>query len=290
MTAPWYPVTDQHPPWARFSIEVRVEWNGRHFTACRIKDDKGRIHWAEVVKKRYLPLPRGAVPRCWQPLDAERWQAPLPLPIMHQSTEGIMWSSRQSFSAVEAAEDVEPEQRQDEEAPAAQWWRDASKVRYEPPGEVTYEMAEGRIMRALNVDRLTRMEHERRGTSNAGVIADMKGHVELETKQEANRQFRPPFEPSPRDRTDHPVALGWLLDMHWTDIEFILRGRACEPPPRTWKEIGRDLERNPVWVQRRYVRLIEQAVAVANGKRTRAMMELEALRGRNLAHKRGEAA
>lgn len=289
MTDLWYPVTDQHPPWARFPLEVRVAWGARQFIAARILDDKGRVRWMEVRNKRVIPLPRGAVPTHWQPQFPDRWTAPLPEPVL-RSNEGIMWSSRQSFSAVEEAEEQEPEQQMAEIG--AQWWRDASKIAYEPPGEVTYPMAEGRIMRALNVDRLTRMEHERRGTSNAGVIADMKGHVELETKQEANRQFRPPFEPSPRDRTDHPVALGWLLDMDWQDIEFILRGRATEPPPWTWKEIGFYLrpERSGEWARRRYAKLIEQAVEVANGKRTRAMAELDALRERNMAHKRGEAA
>jgi hypothetical protein len=154
-----YPVTPQHPP---LRVMVNVHWRGRQFVAQRDTHPRSKKPcW--LTSKRgsgeswYLP-PRGDErretrawgpnPDYWWPLKPESWQAQLPPPMtamIDPTPVSINIRARKRRHVPRPANPSEPGEIK------TPWWWDGSLIRYEPPGSVTREMAEGRVMRAVAV-------------------------------------------------------------------------------------------------------------------------------------------
>jgi len=249
----WYRTADMMPP---VNVRVHVSWGGRMFEAARAKHPNSKIiAWLTEHQRRPLWLPQdirktagefwrpldGDNPELWQPINPAKWQAPLPEPVP-QSGEGIMWSSRQSMSAVDMAEEMERAREDARSAPREteprelQWWRIGSDIRYEAPGAITPRMCEGRIMRALCYDRTVRLDIKPYLT-NAAVMADLKRGLD-ELHGDPTHDWRPPYQPNNRDADDYLVAMKWIVRAQpsWRQLTT-LWGRVPDPP-HTWMEIG----------------------------------------------------
>jgi len=289
MSSHWYPISDTFPPLARIPIEVRVHWEGREFIACRVKDQAGRTIWAEILKGRPRPLPVGATPSAWQPQNPDKWQSPLPVPLLSPQS-GIMWSEGQSFKSTQLAEDMERDHvRSNRDYPRKehkdQWWRIGSDIRYEPVGQITFKMCEARLLRALCYERFIKLDHQRTGKTNAAVIADHKGwHEPIEG--DATHDYKPHFEPTPRDASDYSEAMRWLDGDQNIDV---LRSRTLDPQ-KTWTEIGNNFHMSREWARLAYVQTIENARSIANGAKTKASDAIVMVQDGNRAHKRERAA
>lgn len=180
MTAHWYPIGSMR----RLNTRVRVRWGWvEPFEAVLVEARPRR--WATIRDGviEYLPpkqqrvwrdqaegemaevsdawLDRrgwGPEPAAWQPLG--NWPDPLPdplpsLPAVASPLPRMGNISKAEFDAVAAAEEMEADRVAARNAPReeriarATWWLDPARIIYAPPGHVTREMAEGRILRAL---------------------------------------------------------------------------------------------------------------------------------------------
>lgn len=174
---PFWKMSEILPP---LGIPVLVIWGGRGpFESARVARPRtGRQAWAtrDGWQTFLLPLERGerdplhepgkpwlgwrhleGDPEFWSPKNPERWEVPMPPPafVWDDSAEARMWTERQSFDAVAAAEEMEADR---EAARAGEgkgegrrqlWWMDPTQVTYSPPGKITRREAEGRMMRHL---------------------------------------------------------------------------------------------------------------------------------------------
>lgn len=233
MSETWYPVTSDCP---RVGIPVLVQWAGRQFRAARwpIKGSND-VAWVSIIngERQWLPPAKEAArwgdePDAWRPENPEQWRAPLPAPLI--AVVPRMWSSRQSFQAVDDASsaDLAREMEQARESArastdiefeseefATQWWRDATQITYSSPGQVSKREAEGRIMRALSWcgagAGLTL--HARTPQTILSAIADfMDGMDEPSLTR---------FRPLNQDHDDFDVAMAWFSKLYPPDF----RGR-----------------------------------------------------------------
>ena len=282
----WYRTTDALPP---INVRVRVSWGGRMFEAARAKHPTSKsIAWLTEQKRRPLWLPvdikktagdfwrplEGHQPELWQPIRPDAWDIarnPLPEPVP-QSGEGIMWSSRQSMSAVDMAEEMERDREDARSAPRetatreSQWWRIGSDIKYEQPGAITPRMCEGRIMRALCYDRTIRMDIKPYRT-NAAVMADLKRGMD-EIFGDPTADYRPPYQPNNQDGDDYLVAMGWIIKArpNWRRM-VTLWGRVPDPP-HSWMEIGDKLGVSRQRAQAINASTLLMLTAAANGRRS----------------------
>lgn len=312
---PRYPVTPQHPPRL---VRVRLQWNGRLFEAARVPHGRGRIAWMvrrNDGSKRYLP-PKHAQqqgphawppePEWWQPLQPDKWDAPLPppLPLLPSGRrhDGLMRMvnirarprRRVRAQADDLAADDKP------------WWWDATAIRYEPRGSITPEMAEGRLMRALTV-------------SGAGVLREAVPIVAAATFRDLAAAARaaeaeariatPPKERiahGPADREDWLNAMGWFAELNppsyavahdlqrqgatrdLSDRQMLLVWRAHQ---RSWRAIGEELGRPASTVRDTFIRMIARVVEIANAPPGESMLarHIELVQARNRSYKRRES-
>ena len=169
-------------------------------------------------------------PDFWAPLVPQSWALTLPpVALLYDSdaAPGTAYhTERLRFAAVEDAEaaDLAREMEHNRAAAAAGspegsrrgpqkrvlWWMDATRVTYSPPGRITIEEAEGRLMRALAAEEF--------GATAAGLglgLArgmhpdDLRALAEHEAKYPQG--FDPRFTPLPADHADSDRALSWFL-------------------------------------------------------------------------------
>jgi hypothetical protein len=297
MSAPWYRSLTHVP----LHVQVRVQAAGREFIAMRFRDPKSeKIHWVECKNDRPKPLPRWLEVEIWQPLFPDKWKMPLPEPIT-ESKAGIMVSERTLLQALADAEaaDLAREMEEDREAARAgtapngeapdarQWWRDATLIKYEECGSVTLQMCEGRVMRALCYDRLIKMDLKPDRT-NAAVLADLKGHTEPQDV-DPTHDWRPPFEPGPRDFKDYLVAMSWVNEAvpswPWSREQKIFYGRALDPP-LSWSDLASQVHTSRETARTLHKSALARMCAAANAPTLRAYAQVIQLRARNVATKR----
>lgn len=316
MTNPWYPVTDVHPgPIVQVRAIVSSANGNAELIVCRGKAHHGD-KWAEWKAGRSKPLPPGAVVTLWQPQAPEKWKAPLPDPVA--VVEPRMWSSTMAFTLVDEADSSElaREMERDREdakrngAPEEgsreplQWWRDADAIRYEPAGQITPRMCEGRIMRAVAISgyggELT-LKYKSFSTVLAAIC-------EKTPPPYAMSDYVPRMNPLPADWNDFERAMGWFAalnpkplpeadaraDWSFTRPQWCMIMRSYNIP-LSFGEIGEMLPAKAKdkggavsgeAARRMYERAIRRACRIANGvDRTNHAQQIEAIRDRNRSWK-----
>ncbi len=205
-TAPWYPITDQHPaPLVRVHGIVAHPGGVQDGYDAQILISRGnRPHhnlWASWQSGRATPLAPGARPDYWQPQQPDKWKAPLPEPVI--SREPRMWSAVGEREDLAAILPPEPEQ----------WWRDPTRIRY--TGDVTLDMAEGRVMRAVAACGHGYGANAQTRTFSS-ILADMAEENEFSAYPTSDYTAR--FRPLPQDIADFEVAMGWFTALNPPDL------------------------------------------------------------------------
>jgi hypothetical protein len=169
-----------------------------------------------------------------------------------------------------------------------QWWRDVTRVVYEPMGAVSREHGEARIMRHLILERSLPTDI-RRQRSNAAVLADLKlTWVDVYGEQSRGDDWVPPLVPTPHDWADFDVVMGWFSEVAPRDREMVVLRARMLSPPRTWLAIGNEINRSWQRAQQIYRETICSLVAAGNRPRLRAEERIVEVRNRNkLAKLRG---
>jgi hypothetical protein len=307
----WYSISAMK----RAAVKVRVIWNGREFDATITRNAAGNLQWATILPTgeiKWLPPARearqwGDQPDAWRPLGP--WPDPLPTPMI--TAQPRVWSSRMRFQLVEeaSAADLAREMEHDRESarvhrgagdfdPKSQWWKDPYAIKYQPAGEITKEMAEGRLMRAVAAcgarAGLT-LESRTAGT----VLADLATAADEAFRQfDATSDGAVQFRPLPQDHADFCEAMRWFAMLNppkswarsreaWTfnRMQKTLLFRAFAVP-LNWREIGNRIKRTDQRARQLYAEAIVMAAKIANAP-DRSTAEFEALRERNRAFKRG---
>lgn len=303
MTHPWYPVTDVHPgPIVQVRAIVSSANGNAELIVCRGKAPHGD-KWAEWKAGRSKPLPPGAVVTLWQPQAPDKWKAPLPEPVA--AVEPRMWSSITAFTLVDEADTSElaREMERDREdakrngAPEEgsreplQWWRDADAIRYEPAGQITPRMCEGRLMRAIATSGHGQ-ELTIRYRSFGTVLAQM---AKLQDEAYATSDFVPRLQALPADGKDFETAMRWFVALNPAPLpgptsratwdfnkpQMCLIRRSFNIPI-SFAEIGAMMDISGEAARRMYERAIRRACRIANGvDRTNHAQQIEAIRDRN---------
>lgn len=155
----------------------------------------------------------GDEPVCWQPIsDAWTWpNGAEPVPVgVHVVPR--MSSIGMRFSAVEDAAGEGDAESGDEAGPDV-WWRDATQIRYERPGEMSPRMVEGRLMRALaHCGALNPRLHV---TTTATLMAALADHADLAARAAEAHFAR--FVPLPQDLQDFTTAMAWFAALNPPD-------------------------------------------------------------------------
>lgn len=298
-STPWYLPGAGHPP---RRVHVRAQIGDKTLTAVRATDPRtGDDVWLEVCghgsTARYHRL--SAPADRWQPLNADRWQADLPRAIF----TGAMHAEKMRFALVDEAEasDLAAEMERErvlsragrlQEASGEReryrrevlWWRDQTRVTYEPRGSVTPRMAEGRAMRALICDRAIRMGFKP-WRSNAAVLAAIK-ETRSELEGVAVHDWMPPVQPLPPDWRDYEEVMGWLVDARISRSDQTILIRRCQSPPWSWQEIADALRWKLRPTRARFDEMIADIVKAANRRSRPAQVAIEELRKRNRSAKR----
>ena len=312
MSDDWYSITDL--PVGSVS-DAEVAWNGRVFRAHYLLNSKiKRMQWCEYRNGEicWLPPKKEAVewglhPQRWRPMNP-KWTWPngiVPEPLPVRIVPRMVYS-RQSFDSVSDAEiaaeradmrhEAEARARSGEpgEARDVPWWRDSTRIRYLPAGEVTREMAEGRVMRALahagpSFERFK--VHFRTTASWLEAISDERAAVEREAERiDLGKLPRLPSFPS--DGRDFLEAMRWFTALGRPGARLSRRQRILIAKSgdrvATWSEIGIVLGLKRQRVEQLYDSAIDACHRVANGGHAfkQETDQIEAVRERNRAHKR----
>jgi hypothetical protein len=224
--APRYPVTPQHPPRL---VRVRLQWEGRILEAARVPHPRTKkIVWVRRRKDgsdQYLP-PKHATkgpnawapePEWWQPLHPEKWDAPLPLPLPPLEPYRLHDGKERMVTNVRGRPRRSRQRAGDRDALPADdkpWWWDATAIRYEPPGKISRDMAEGRLMRALAVS----------GAGTAGASATIENALVFHNIAAAATNaamealvsipIRDKLALGPADNDDWLTAMGWFAELN----------------------------------------------------------------------------
>ena len=219
-----YPVTKQHPP---MRVRVVVQWNGRIFKASRVHHPRSKkLCWVTLrssdFSEMYLP-PKGKKantwgenPEWWQPEMPGEWRAPLPPPLKLNgvSAEGVM--ADVGRGARRRRQDAILDEMRDE---LPWWWQidpDAPRIVYEPAGQVSRDMAEGRVMRAVSASGAQETALTRRRVLTAPSFHALSQAAQAYLQDETTK--REQIKPSKwlarlhLDRTD---LKDWLTAMSW---------------------------------------------------------------------------
>jgi hypothetical protein len=225
-----YRTADMPPP---YNVRVWLAWPGWLGEGARVKGSgrpgtKGE-RWVTWQERRVAMLPPASVrdaqghvragyerPDLWAPLNPEQWRLALPEAVTTH-WQGRMWSSRQSYDAVAAAEEAEGERSGKVSEPAAgrrrQWWRDATLISYSAAGSITRREAEGRVMRALASDPFARWGHGtglHRADLRFMALTDDDKRAEAERAAAEVADIVEPFRALPQDHRDYDAAMGWF--------------------------------------------------------------------------------
>lgn len=280
----WYRLIDMAPP---YNVHVRLQFWGRMFKAVR-GVHKGLDVWAEVMAgggMRSISIPAaGSV--IWQPLAPEKWRLALPEPIAASVVTG-MTRTTQSFTAVDAAlagAEMEADRDAlrsgadiDVDDPMRKWWADLSNIRYEPKGEVSRRMAEGRVMRAL-ADCGAGDGVAVGGVAAADALARMSDAAKRALADDDGSHWLVRFKPLQSDNGDFLEAMGWWTALNppelWTALrkpwtysraQRALFWRAIDKP-LSWSDIGFRFKCSGRRAQQVYEQAIDKCHRVANGK------------------------
>lgn len=166
-----------------------------------------------------------------------------------------------------------------------QWWRDPTALVYEPMGRVSHLQCEGRVMRALIVDRWHRLDLKPIKTNSAR-LADMKRSLLDLLEEEPDDDWIPPVKPFRQDHTDYLIVMGWLTEVDCTWREMTALRRRAQSPPWSWRSIADFIDRSPQGAKNLYLRTIHDITILANRPPTRGPDRLVALQNRNAAYRR----
>ncbi len=297
-----YPVTPQHPP---LRVKVIVHWRGRMFVAWRDTHPKSkRPCWATNKMASgelwYLP-PRddaklreplwGPDPDSWRPLKPEAWKAPLPPPLTA------------TIDPTPRLVDIRPSRRRVRArregaaiADKAPWWWDATSIRYEPPGQVSRIMAEGRLMRALWVSGAN-MRERPDTPSNARSFAAMSDteraifEANAEAEAKAPRRIREQIALGPADGKDWGEAMRWFAALGKVAPGFYLNLRqevlVHRARRRSYRLIGRILDISVGHAHDLFREGVERAWQISNnGEATADDHAIARVQAGNRAYKR----
>ena len=285
----WYSPADLPPG----RLRVRVRWAAWVVEAACDIDKRGQRHWHELVGRETRPL--HAKIQAWQPVSpAWIWpngRQPEPLPIRVEPAMATVGGL--DFDAVQAAAEMEdwreaararPDHIDDD--PSLPWWRDVTRIEYQPMGAVSLGMGEARIMRHLIVERGLPNDL-RRQKSNAATLADLKlTWADIYGAQSRGDDWVPPLVPLEQDWRDFETVMGWLSEVAPGKREMtVLRGRMLAPPA-TWRQIGDEIKRSPARAQQIYKSAIADLVEAANRPRRRASARIAEVQERNRAARR----
>jgi hypothetical protein len=323
----WYRVSDDHPgPLVQVRAVVCMYAGQRQaYDAHIIVSRGGGAHaktWAQWVKGKRdpVPLPAHAVVTLWQPQHPDKWRAALPEPIV--GTERQMWSERMAFTAVADAEAADlasemerdrqlardvgnaSEDDADDDVYEPREWRDASWIRYEPPGSITPKMAEARIMRAVAM-----CGHGRGLTLRSKTFSDVLAKIASRAngQEYATNDFVARLQALPADHADFDTAMSWFValsprpisrihtvraDWDFNNRQDLLIYRALDVP-LSYEQIGNMVEfrMTKQGVRDLYARTMRVVTKVANGipvmlgDGKTAQEQLDALRKRNIQAK-----
>lgn len=291
------------------NIRVRVFWEGRLFEAARVRHPTTKaVCWLTERDRRpaFVPdnlfRPEHDNPEFWAPIAPDKWQAPLPRIAMEIPDDVRMWNSKTAFNAAEAAAEMEREReeagnvsRETERLSgrvAQQWWRDHSLIVYEPMAEISYRMAEGRVMRAVACCEagggLTLASK-----TVSGLVAAMAEAVDLSTR-DAVEDYAPRLEQLPKDRSDFVTAMGWFTAIDPPAGGWLFsRAQLClwlraRPMPWSFTEIGEHglFKVSGERARQIYANAIRKVQTVARQGVTPAPDQMASLRERNRRKKR----
>ena len=232
-----------------------VRWSGREFDAARgMHPTKRRLMWCEVrirppePSEIYWLPPKGKggwtpEPACWRPKHIDKWIGPLPEPLPSHHVMNLYYE-RAEFNATEAAREMESDRliastdnvshetvrEHVQEHVEKRKWRDASWIKYQSKGEVTLDMTEARVMRAV-AKCGAGYDPTMGGTSGAGrelsrdvqttaaLLARLADLADDEKRQEtAKADYRlhgvNRFQPLPADHDDFDSAMGWVTALN----------------------------------------------------------------------------
>lgn len=277
----WYAMDDL--PSGRVHVRIRARRGGYRLAAAAAPDKMGILRWFEVSDRHLRPLRWR--PEAWQPLDAETWSWPLgtqpePLPVEVLPRMAMIGGVPQEIPEDDVAAGA------DEGVRVGQWWRDASLLRYEAAGAVTRVMAEGRLMRALSLERMIRMDMAPY-RSNGAVLADIKRTLADVLAEEPDEDWAPRLRPVAADWSDFEIVMGWITDV-WPSRRALAVMRArMRTPPATWTQIGDVHRMSATHAKRIYNRVVDLATDAANATcPTRRHKMLADLREQNRAARR----
>lgn len=313
-------------------LKIRVWWYAhgtpRQFEVARVFD-RGKWYWQrEVSEREYAVVPplKGSEraawapePHCWQPVtDAWVWPGETPAPLAPHLVPRFV-GTRSLNQATAEAEDAELAREvaagqaqarsqvgertgeRPTEAPGMEWrwWRDATAIRYEPQGEVSEPMAEGRVMRALAHCGAMRKETL---PSPQSFLASVVAAAEY-TEAGAAEVYVPRFQPLPSDLADFDRAMAWVAALNppeewhkkrkaWSlnRTQRVMVWRALDRP-LSFADIGHELKLSRTRARQIYQDGIAACWRVANGRpatrRIKPVDHMAALRERNRAHRMG---
>lgn len=313
----WWHISAMRVPRRRHE----VVWNGRIFKAIAFKDPKTQLtRWAtdDLGAEPQLLPPKGQErrwgmqPEAWRPVPGDDWPEKLPSAMLSPKarfvTEKLKFTLVEEATAADLAREMEHGREvarayrgdDGEVDPKKQWWKDPYTIKYEPPGEVTEKMAEGRLMRAVAAcDARAGLTLEARTAGT--VLADLATAADQAFRQfDATSDGAVRFRALPQDIHDFCEAMRWFAMLNppkswaetrkpWTfnKMQKVLHYRAL-PVPLNWREIGDRIDRTRPRATALYEEAVAMACQIANAP-DRSTAELEALRERNRAFKRGAA-
>lgn len=289
--AAWYSMTDLP---ATGALHVRVRGAGARgawfeVAAARDVDKKGRHHWHEMRGRALVPL--AFTPSAWQPLVAadKFWPAGAmpPEPLVARVVPRLISIGGVAFDAVAAAAEMEGDReaaRANRDEPEiedkVQWWRDVTRIKYEPMGEVSREHGEARIMRHLIVERSIPKDMQRSKT-NAAVLADLKRSLADVYGEADDRDWVPRLTAQPEDWRDFAVVMGWFAEVMPYRREMIVMRARMQSPPISYADIGAEMRRSHEHVRRLYEDAVAALIEAGNRPPRRARARLAELRERN---------
>lgn len=313
---PRYPVTPKHPP---MHVRVVVNWGGRTFKAARVVHPREKRYcWVRRYddgREAYLPpKTKGKSkqqikgewspdPDWWIPEKPEAWEAPLPDPLPPEYVPPER-RVKDEFRMV----DMRPRHRrhvvQEEKVPVERtaWWLDPTAIRYQPVGEVTPDMAFGRLMRAAAVSGAfvtarTAMPLWQDTSAWESFEAWAQEEADRESRErEKSVTHKVRFAQVQADRDDWPIAMSWFASLTMPTERLERRGTPwCLGEDQqiivwraqlwSYSEIAKELKISIRYVRDIFKRALTEVSIVANlSAEQRETAAMRALRERNRAH------
>lgn len=202
---------------------------------------------------RFEDMPKWATPSLWRPIREDLWPYELPEPA------AVLYPPERPKPTVSPREPRET--------------IDVTIHRYSPPGEITREEAEIRMIRFLRTEQVTPWSNPT--ALRIGWPAVVNSIAEMIASWDEARTYPindpvPVWTPTPRDITDSEIVAKWFCALNppglgrerITDLQEVLIARASLPTP-TWDEIALLIEHSDP--KNLYERALNAVHRVANG-------------------------